>query len=61
MITKGGSSKRKLAVEYGVTGALFCLGLVVVGTMMALNRVFGGLDVSPPIVPGRAPGDGGGA
>ena len=41
----GGSSG---LVGYGLTGALFVFGWIVLGTMLLLNEIFGGAEIILP-------------
>ena len=41
----GGSSG---FVGYGLTGALFVFGWIVLGTMLLLNEIFGGAEIVLP-------------
>ena len=43
--TSGGSNR---LVGYGLTGALFVFGWIVLGTMLLLNEIFGGAEIVLP-------------
>jgi hypothetical protein len=49
----GGSSKQTV-VGYGLTGALFVFGWVVLGIMLLMNEIFGGVELTSPREPDGA-------
>jgi hypothetical protein len=45
---KAGGNPTNTVVGYGLTGALFIFGWVLLGTMLLLNEIFGGVELSVP-------------
>lgn len=45
----GGGGAKTRAVAYGLTGALFLFGWVVLGLMLLMNEIFGGVEISEPV------------